>query len=124
LSGTGDDLPTFGKPHPGLHLPPDPAARPCIAIKQCRGDRGVAAIGRDYGLVGRAPQTDRRARRAKHHDLIIAIEIFTDAVAQRAGIVAEQFVEHGDVVRHQRRFIARERRGHLSQHIGEIDLHF
>ncbi len=42
----GDDPPTLGKAHPGLHLPSD-LARQRVAIEQRRGDRHVAAIGGD-----------------------------------------------------------------------------
>src|SRR6185312_13517477 len=94
-----------------------------IAVEQRRGDGGIPAIGRDHGLVGPAAEPDRRARGAKPHDRLIAVEVFADAVAQRAGIVVEQFIEHGDIVGHQRLFVTRELRGHLGQHIGEIDFH-
>src|SRR4029453_11014307 len=57
------------------------------------------------------------------HDRVVAVEVFTNAIAQRAGIVAEQLVEHGHVVRHQRLFIARELRGDFGQHVGKIDFH-
>ena len=94
-----------------------------FAVKQRRGHRGVAAIGRDHGLCGLAHQACRRARRAKRLDRVVAVEVFADAVAQRAQIVAKQFVERGDVIAHQRRLIARERVGHFGEHIGQIDIH-
>ena len=53
----------------------------------------------------------------------MAVQIFADAVAQGAGIVAEQLTEHGDVVRYQRLLVARKLRGHFAEHLGEIDLH-
>src|SRR5216684_5299534 len=119
----GDDSPALGEPHPCLHLPPYPVGQR-VSIKQGGGDRGVAAIGRDHGPGGLAHQAHRRARRTKRHDRVITIEVFADAVAQRAAVGAEQFVENGDVVRHQRLLVARELRGHFGEHVREIDLHF
>src|SRR5258705_1341193 len=118
----GDDLPAVRKAHTGLHLASHLAGQ-AIAVEQRRGDGSITAIGRDHGLVGPAAQSDRRARGAKPHDRLIAVEIFADAVTQRAGIIAKQFIEHGDVVGHQRLFVARELRGHLGQHVRKIDLH-
>src|SRR5216684_3811136 len=119
----GDDLPALGESHPCLHLPSH-SARSGVAIKQRRGYRGVAAIACDHRLRGLAHQPRRRARRPKRGDGVIAIEILADPVAQRAGIVAEQFIKHGDIVRHQRLLIARELLGHLREHLGQIDVHF
>src|ERR1700688_5292 len=59
-----NDSPALGEPHPRLHLASDLAGRG-VAIKQCRGDRGIAAIARDHGVGGPAHQAHRRARRAK-----------------------------------------------------------
>src|SRR5437867_993897 len=118
----GDNPPAFGEARPRLHLTPDLAGQR-IAIEQCGGDGGVAAIGRDHGLVGPAAEPDRRARRAERHDLLVAVEIFPNAIAQRAGIVAKEFVEHHYVIRHQRLFIARELRGGLGKHIRKINFH-
>src|ERR1700721_4217526 len=72
----GDDLPALGEPHPCLHLASDPARRG-VAIKQCRGHRGIATIAGDHGVCDLAHQAGRRARRAKGGDGVIAIEIFT-----------------------------------------------
>src|SRR5216684_4275125 len=119
----GDDLPALGESHPCLHLPSHPT-RSGVAIKQRRGYRGVAAIACDHRLRGLAHQPRRRTRRPKRGDRVIAVEIFADPVAQRAGIVAEQFVKHGDIVRHQGLLIARELLGHLREHLGQIDVHF
>ena len=58
----------------------------------------------------RAHQPDRRARRAERRDLVVSVEDFLPAVADGARIDAEGVVEHGDVVRHQRLFVAVERR--------------
>src|ERR1700712_2935314 len=118
----GDDPPAFGKSHPGLHLPSDPAGH-AVAVKQRRCPRRIAAIGCDHGWVGGARQASRRARRAERRDCVIAVEIFADAVAERTRIVPEQFAEQGDVVVHQRLLIAAELRGHLGEHIWKIDLH-
>src|SRR6266550_9364182 len=118
----GDDFPTLGESHPGLHLPSH-STRSGVAIEQCRGDRGVAAIGRDHRLRGPAHQPRRRTRRAKGRDRAVAIEVFADPVAQRAGIGAEQLVEHRDVVRHQRLLVTRELFGHFGEHLGKIDFH-
>ena len=114
--------PAFRKAYPGLHLPADLAGK-LLAIEQRRGHRGIAAIGGDHRLRGLAPQPDRRTRGTKRHDLVIAIEIFADAVAQRALVGAKQLIEHGDVVGHQRRLIALELRGHFGEHVGQIDFH-
>src|SRR5712675_868320 len=119
----GDDLPALGESHPCLHLPSHPT-RSGVAIQQRRGYRGVAAIACDHRPRGLAHQPRRRTRRPKRGDGVIAVEIFADPVAQRAGIVAEQFVKHGDIVRHQRLLIARELLGHLREHLGQIDVHF
>src|SRR5262249_38807327 len=43
-----DDSPTLGEAYPGLHLPPHLAGQR-VAIEQGRGNRGVAAVGRDHG---------------------------------------------------------------------------
>ena len=117
-----DDLPTLGTAHPGLHLPADLAGQ-AVAIEQGRRDRGVAAIGRDRGPRGLAHQPGRRARGAERRDLVVAVEIFADAIAQRARILAEQLIEHGDVIRHQRLLVTLELRRNLGQHVRQVDLH-
>src|SRR3979411_2944608 len=119
----GDDFPALGKSQPCLHLP-SPLAGSGVAIKQCRCYGGVAAIGCDHRLRGRAHQPDRRARGAKRHDRVIAIEIIAHALTKGGGIGAEQFAEDGDVVRHQRLLVTRKLLGHLSEHVGEIEVHF
>src|SRR3954454_8695580 len=118
----GDDFPPLWKPHPCLHLPPHPARR-SVAIKKRRGDRRVAAIGRDHRFCSSAHQADGRAGRAERHDRVVAVEVFADAVAQRAVVRAEQFIEHGNVVRHQRHFIPLKLRAHFGEHFGNIYLH-
>jgi len=53
-----------------------------------------------------------RARRAKRHDRLVAVEIFADCrSAGVRGSTRKQLVENSDVVRHQRLLIARELRG-------------
>src|SRR5436309_14985275 len=74
-----DDLPSFGKPYPGLHLPTYPA-RCAVAIEQRRGNRRVPPIGRDHGLVGPPHQPDRRAPGAKRHDRAVAGWTLTNAL--------------------------------------------
>ena len=53
----------------------------------------------------------------------MAIEVFADAVAQCALVIAEEFVEYLNIVRDQRLLVTRELRGHLGQHVGKIDFH-
>ena len=58
-----------------------------LAVKQRRGDRVVAAIGGDHGrrVLRVSPTGERAARNAV--DRVIAVEVFADAVAERARVV-------------------------------------
>src|SRR3954451_21547555 len=118
----GDDAPALRELYPGLHLPAD-LARHRVAIEQGGGDGGVAAIAGDHGLRGAAVEADRRAPGAKAGDRFIAVEVLADAIAQRAGIVAEELAEHRDVVGDQGLLITLERGFDVRDHVGKIDLH-
>src|SRR4051812_966736 len=101
----GDDPPAIAEAHPGLHLAAELAglARP---VEQCRGDRAIAAVGGDYGARQAAPEPGRRAGAAERLDLGMAVQVLAAAVADGAWIIAEQGVELGHVVRHQRPLVA------------------
>src|SRR4029078_10849349 len=71
----GDHMPAVGKPHPGLHLPPD-LARHGEAVKQRRGRGAVAAIGGDDGSRDGAAEANRRPRGAVRRDLAVSIKDF------------------------------------------------
>ena len=76
------------KAHPGLHLAADLAGH-AVALEQRRGDREVAAVGGDHGArVVRARPTGERAAR-NGCDLVVAVEVLADAVADGARVVAE-----------------------------------
>ena len=66
-------------------------------------------------------EADRRARRAKRGDLVVAVENFGSAVADGARIDAERVVQHGDVVGHQRLFVAVESGRDLGDDVRQID---
>jgi hypothetical protein len=72
------DAPAVGEPDPGLHLTADFAGRR-RAVKQGRGDGGVASIRGDDRPRQAAPQAQRRARGAEARDRIVAVEILAAA---------------------------------------------
>src|SRR5437660_6392732 len=64
-----------------------------------------------------------RARGAERSDLRMAIKILGDAVADGARIIPEHRIECRNVVADQRFLVALERRLHLGDDLGQIDLH-
>ena len=94
--GGGDAPPVFG-PHPGLHLPADPARRG-VAIEQSCRDGAIVSVSCDLGLCEAARQTGRGAADAEGADRLDAVEIFRDAIADGGRLGQEQRVEGGDVV--------------------------
>src|ERR1700752_1403121 len=83
----------------------------------------IAAVSGDHGLRDRAHQPDRRTRAAERLDLVVAVQIFTDAVADRLRRIAEDRVEHVEIVCDQRLLIAVERRPHFGHDLRQVDLH-
>src|SRR5438874_1662422 len=118
----GDDAPALREANPGLHLPADLAGRG-VAIEQGGGHGRVAAIAGDDGFRRAPVEAHRRAPGTEAGDRLVAVEVLADAIAQRAGIVAEELAEHCDVVGDQRLLIALERGFDFRDHVGEIDLH-
>ena len=114
--------PALGKSYPALALAADASGR-AVPEEQGVGGREVAAIGGDHGSLDPAHQVDRRAGAAKGADRVHAVQVLGDAVADGAPIVAEQRLEHGDVVRDERRFVGGERRLDFRDHLGNVDLH-
>src|SRR5262249_46693120 len=64
------------------------------------------------------------AARAEGGDLVVAVELLADAVAQRVRALPEQLVERGDVVAVERLLVALEGRRHFGDHRRDVDLHF
>ena len=83
--------------HPCLHLPAD-LARRAVAPEEGRGDGEIAAVGGHHRLLQLARQSGRRARRAERGDLVVAVEVLGDAIADGRRRIEEQPVERGDVV--------------------------
>jgi hypothetical protein len=108
--------------HPALGLSAD-LARRGGAVEQRRGHREVAAEGGDHGLRQAAHQPGRRPRGAERRDLAVAVQDFRRAVAHGARIVAENFVEHRNVVADQRLLVAIERGRHLGHDLRQVDVH-
>jgi len=48
----------------------------------------------------------------------VSVEVFADAVSNRARIVMKQRIERGDIVAHERLLITLERQRHLGHDLG------
>src|SRR5579883_444332 len=118
----GDDAPAFGKTRPSLHLPTD-LSRRIVAAEERRGDREIAAIGRDRCPVELARQAGRRAGGAERLDCLVPVEILGGAVADRLRRIAEERVERGDIVRHQGALVSGEGRFDFGEDRRIVDDH-
>src|SRR5687767_4457590 len=92
-----DDVPAVREADPCLLLAAYLAGHG-LAPEQRRGDREVAAVGRDHGLRDRTHETDRRARGAKAGNLLVAVKVLSNAVADRLRRIAEDRIQSRDVI--------------------------
>ena len=118
----GDDAPALGRTHPGVALPAGAVA--AMAAELAVGGAEVAAVGDDPDLQQVAVEHETGiAAGAEGGDLVVAVELLADAVAQGVRALPEQLVEHGDVVAVQRLLVALEGGGHLGHDFGDVDFH-
>src|SRR5439155_7543197 len=78
----GDDAPAFGKADPTLHLPADLAGS-TVAMKQGGGGRKIFSERGNHGPRQPTGEPDRRARRPKAANLVVAVQVLGYAVADR-----------------------------------------
>ena len=116
-----DDAPTFGKAYPALLLATVPELPGAAELG--RGGGEIAAECRDDGIAD-DPSARRDPRAAKGGDLLVSIERLGEPEAQGVGRVAEQLVEHRDIVAVERLLIAHERRCHLADDLRQVDFRF
>jgi len=60
---------------------------------------------------------------AERGDFVAAVQVLANAVADGVRATPEQFLQGADAVADERGFVARERRGGLGVHLGNVDLH-
>src|SRR3954453_1148761 len=93
----GNNVPAVVEAYPRLRLTPEFAG--CvIAIEQSVRSREVAPIRRDPRALEFPRQAERRPGAAKFTNLVHAVKVFADAIAQRPRIVAKQRLKRCDVV--------------------------
>src|ERR1700758_3736280 len=88
---SGNDPPAFCESDPGLHLPSNFSRCSSSAI-QCRCHGMVAPITGDDDSRKSTRQAERRTCSAEGCNLCISIEVFVEAIADRACIVTEDFI--------------------------------
>ena len=92
-------------------------------MKQRGGDSGVAPVGRNDGFRQIPHQAHGTSSRAESGNRVVAIEIFTDPVAERPGIFAKQQIQSRHVIGRQRLFVSREGLADFRNDIRQIDFY-
>src|SRR5262245_5920258 len=112
-----NDAPALRKPDPGLHLAAHLAGR-TWAMKQRRGHRKVTAVGGDQRPATSAVEPDWGAPGTKCGDLLVAVKVLPDAIADGALVLVEQGIERVHVVGDERLLVALKRLAHLGNDLG------
>src|SRR5436190_17650448 len=116
------DTPAFRRAHPGVTLAADPGL--AVAAELAVGGAEIVAVGDDPELEQIAVHHEAGiAAGPEGGDLVVAVELLADAVAQRVRAVPEQLVEGRDVVGVERLLIAIEGRRHLGDDRRDVDFH-
>src|SRR5260370_4141701 len=93
-----------------------------VAAELAIGRAEVVAVGHHPKLQEVAADDESGiAAGAEGRDLVVAVKLLADAVAQRVRAVPEQLVEGGDVVGVERTLVAIEDARHLGDHRWAVD---
>src|SRR5690242_15379982 len=79
--------------------------------------------GRDHGARDAPRQSNRQTRGAESGYLLAAVQVFSDAIADRVLSAPEQFLQRGNIIGHQRSLIARKCCFDFGTHVRQIDFH-
>jgi len=115
-----DDAPTPVGAHPRLALPAERGRT--LEARLSPGDREIAPESSNHGAWVGAFDL-RLASRAIRRDLGATVEVFRAAVADGVWAVPEHLVHHRDIVVVNSAVVAVERRPHLRDYFGNVDLH-
>ena len=79
-----------------------------VAPEQRRRDRAVSAVGHDSRALQPALEARRRARRAKRLDRLVAVEVFSRAIADCVFALQKELIERLDVIVDERALVVGE----------------
>ena len=121
-----NDAPAFVKLHPGLALAAGLWVGLAIGVAPAKLDvcsGAMIAVGGDHGFEHFAREALARSRRSKCGDLIEAVEVFADTVAQGVWATPKQAIQYLHLVVDQGVFVLVEGGGDLLKYGGFIDVH-